>query len=292
MEILFVMALSLLPIASVILFAACYNKIINKKSRIPFDYARTARIPAFTLLQQHRDATLDMLLYSLLSTLYFQLPFSLPTIADFLGFVGISNNWLLYGTIFYAAAIYSLFKAFNAFNKIRTARLGIEAEWAVSFALSKITDSRVRVFHDVQAPNFNIDHVLTFPGGVLAIETKGRRKPNVKNSKSSHKLTVEGDTIQFPHYTDTSTVEQAKRQADWLSKQLTQSTGMSVKSSPVVVIPGWFIEYKQKPIIPIMNHNSLTKHYALSKKTILDNSSLERINHQLEALTLRGSDLF
>ena len=76
MEILFVMALSLFPFALVILFAVCYNKINDKKSRIPFDYARTARIPAFTLLQQHRDATLDMLVYSLLSTLYFQLPFS------------------------------------------------------------------------------------------------------------------------------------------------------------------------------------------------------------------------
>ena len=292
MEILFVMTISLFPFALVILFAACYNKITDKKSRIPFDYARTARIPAFTLLQQHRDSSLDMLVYTLLSTLYFQLPFSLPTIAELLGFVDVSKNWLIYGIIFFAAAIYSLSKALRAFSKIRIARLGIEVEWAVSFALSKISDNRVRVFHDVQAPNFNIDHVLTFPGGVLAIETKGRRKPNVKNSKSSHKLTVEGEKIQFPHYTDTSTVEQAKRQADWLSKQLTQSTGMSVVASPVVVIPGWFIEYKQKPVIPIMNHNSLTKHYALSKKTVLDNSSLDRINHQLEALTMRGSDLF
>ncbi len=292
MEILFVMAISLFPFALVILFAACYNKITDKKSRIPFDYARTARIPAFTLLQQHRDSSLDMLVYTLLSTLYFQLPFSLPTIAELLGFVDVSKNWLIYGIIFFAAAIYSLSKALRAFSKIRIARLGIEAEWAVSFALSKISDNRVRVFHDVQAPNFNIDHVLTFPGGVLAIETKGRRKPNVKNSKSSHKLTVEGEKIQFPHYTDTSTVEQAKRQADWLSKQLTQSTGMSVVASPVVVIPGWFIEYKQKPVIPIMNNNSLTKHYALSKKTVLDNSSLDRIKHQLEALTIRGSDLF
>ena len=292
MEIFFVMTISLFPFALVILFAACYNKITDKKSRIPFDYARTARIPAFTLLQQHRDSSLDMLVYTLLSTLYFQLPFSLPTIAELLGFVDVSKNWLIYGIIFFAAAIYSLSKALRAFSKIRIARLGIEAEWAVSFALSKISDNRVRVFHDVQAPNFNIDHVLTFPGGVLAIETKGRRKPNVKNSKSSHKLTVEGEKIQFPHYTDTSTVEQAKRQADWLSKQLTQSTGMSVVASPVVVIPGWFIEYKQKPVIPIMNNNSLTKHYALSKKTVLDNSSLDRINHQLEALTMRGSDLF
>ncbi len=160
MEILFVMALSLLPFASVILFAACYNKITSKKSRILFDYARTPRIPAFTLLRQHRDSTLDMLVYILLSTLCFQLPFSLPTITELQGFVDVSKNWLIYRTTFFAAAIYSLSKALSAFSKIRIARLGIEAQWAVSFALSKISDNRVRVFHDVQAPNFNIDHQL------------------------------------------------------------------------------------------------------------------------------------
>ena len=105
-------------------------------------------------------------------------------------------------------------------------------------------------------------------------------------------LTVEGGHIKFPHYTDTETIEQAKRQADWLSKQLTQSTGMGVIASPLVVIPGWFIENKEKPVVPVMNHKSLTKYYALSKKTRFDDSSLERINHQLEALVMRRSELF
>ena len=67
---------------------------------------------------------------------------------------------------------------------------------------------------------------------------------------------------------------------------------MGVIASPLVVIPGWFIENKEKPVVPVMNHKSLTKYYALSKKTRFDDSSLERINHQLEALVMRRSELF
>ena len=292
MEVLYTIAFAFLPFVLVLSFAAVGNKVIQKKSRIPFDYANTARVPAFTLLQQHKDYSFDMLAQSLLATLYFQLPFSLFTIADMFELETVKNNWIVYLTLFPIAGLFSLIKAVKALKKIRTTRLGIEAEWAVSHALSKITDGKVRVFHDVQGPNFNIDHVLTYPGGVLAIETKGRRKPNIEDSKVSHKLTVKGEHIKFPHYTDTKTIEQAKRQADWLSKQLTQSTGMGVTTNPLVVIPGWFIENKEKPVVPVMNHKSLTKYYALTKKTRFDDSSLERINHQLEALVMRRSELF
>jgi cbb3-type cytochrome oxidase subunit 3 len=292
MESFFVIALSFLPFIFVIVFIAISIKLREKKSRIPFDYANMARVPAFTLLQQHKDSTVDLLVYSLLATLYFQLPFSIPTIADLVGFESFKVSLPILITIFFIAAMYSIFRAIKAANIIRTSRLGIEAEWAVSHALSKIADPKVRVFHDVQATNFNIDHVLTYPGGVIAIETKGRRKPNIKNSKTTYKLTVEGNKIRFPKYIDTDSIEQAKRQADWLSKYLTKSTGMNVTTNPLVAIPGWYIEYKQKPIVPVMNHNSLPKHYRISNKPLLDDSSLERINHQLEALTLRGTDLF
>lgn len=292
MESFFIIVLSFLPFILVIAFVAISIKLRDQKSRIPFDFANVARVPAFTLLQQHKDNTLDFLVYSLLATLYFQLPFSIPTIADLVGFENFAVSLPLLITIFFLAAIYSIFRAIKALNKIRTSRLGIEAEWAVADSLSKITDPKVRVFHDVQATNFNIDHVLTYPGGVIAIETKGRRKPNIKNSKTTYKLTVEGNKIRFPKYIDIDSIEQAKRQADWLSKYLTRSTGMNVTTNPLVAIPGWFIEYKQKPIVPVMNHNSLPKHYRILNKHFLDDSSLERINHQLEALTLRGTDLF
>ena len=51
MEALYLIAFAFLPFALIISFAAIGNRIVQKKSRIPFDYANTARIPAFSLLQ-------------------------------------------------------------------------------------------------------------------------------------------------------------------------------------------------------------------------------------------------
>lgn len=290
MELLIVLLIAFLPFIIIFSAIAVIAKSLHKRSRIPFEYSDMIRIPAFTLIQNQRDETFNMLQWTFMSAIYFQLPFSIPTLARLLGFEGKIGQWWLYAGIFSIVAVYALVKAVEAFTKLRNIRLGIEAEWAVSYALSKITDPNVRVFHDIQGPNFNIDHVVTYPGGVLAIETKGRRKPNIKNSKQTHKLVVEGNKIQFPLYTDTDTVEQATRQAKWLAKELGNSTGMEVSTRPLVVIPGWYIENKQKPTVPVMNHKSLTKYYSLTKKVVLNDSALERINHQIEQLAKRQSD--
>ena len=290
MELLIVLLIAFLPFIVIFSTIAVIAKSLHKRSRIPFEYSDMIRIPAFTLIQNQRDETFNMLQWTFMSAIYFQLPFSIPTLARLLGFESKIGQWWLYAGIFSIVAVYALVKAVQAFTKLRNIRLGIEAEWAVSYALSKITDPNVRVFHDIQGPNFNIDHVVTYPGGVLAIETKGRRKPNIKNSRQTHKVVVQGNKIQFPHGPDTAIIEQAIRQATWLSKELSKSTGMEVITSPLVVIPGWFIENKQKPTVPVMNHKSLTKYYSLTKKTILNNSALERINHQIEQLAMRRSD--
>lgn len=292
MELLYVIFFAMVPILVFFFAIAFIAKVISKKSRIPFEYNDMARIPAFSLIQSQKDLNFNMVAWMMLATIYFQLPFSIPTISQFLGFDIKITHWWVYACLFFTAALYHLLKAIKEFSKLRNVRLGIEAEWAVSCALSKITDRNVRVFHDIQGPNFNIDHVVTYPGGVLAIETKGRRKPNIKGAKDSHRLIVEGDTIQFPNFTDRSIIEQAKRQAQWLSKELTQSTGMEVVTQPLVVIPGWYIEIKQKPAMPVMNHKSLTKYYSISKRPILDNSALDRINHQIEQLAMRRTDEF
>ncbi|WP_414829227.1 nuclease-related domain-containing protein [Alteromonas sp. H39] len=290
MALLFIIFLSLAPFAIFLMIITVMGKFLTRKSRIPFEYANMARIPAFSLLQQHREYTLDILAWALLATIYFQLPFSIPTIASLTGVEDSIGEWWTYSILLIFMAIYSLIRATRAFSKLRNTRLGIEAEWAVSQALATIVDKDVRIFHDIQGPNFNIDHVLTYPGGVLAIETKGRRKPNIRHSKDTHKLFVDSQKLVFPHFTDMDTIEQASRQANWLSKELTQSTGSDIKANPVVVIPGWFIEYKQKPTVPVMSHKTLAKYYKFSKSFVHDDSSLSRINYQLEQLAMRGSD--
>lgn len=292
MEIVVVIFFAFVPFALFLSILAVLNKASTQKSRLPFDYQETTRIPGFSLLVSHRNLTFDMLLYSMLSVAYFQLPFSIPAIATLIGVENKLGSPWAYSIVCLSAAIYALVKSLKAFRRMRNIRLGIEAEWAVANSLAKITDSNVRVFHDIQGPNFNVDHVLTYPGGILAIETKGRRKPNNQDKKDTHKLTVKGEALEFPHYTDKETVAQAMRQAKWLSSELASSTGMVLNVLPMIVIPGWYIQNQQKPLLPVLNDKLLVKFYKSSTKIQFDEAALSRINHQLGLLSRRMDDEF
>ena len=57
-------------------------------------------------------------------------------------------------------------------------QLGLDCERSVGQELNQLMLDGCRVFHDVQADNFNIDHVVIAENGVFAIETKGRSKPD------------------------------------------------------------------------------------------------------------------
>lgn len=265
---------------------------MRKRSRLPFKIEETFRISAFSLIQEYKDQQADIFLYGLIAIIYLQMPFSIYALSSFLGSDKATNNIVASSLVFFIAVIYIGFKSVKAFRQMLNTRLGIEAEWVVADSLAKIQEKGLRVFHDVQGPNFNIDHVITFSGGVVAIETKGRRKPNIKSKDNTHKLTVEGDKIVFPHHTDTKIIEQAKRQANWLTKELSSATGGNVQVNPMVVIPGWFIERKQRPTVPVLNHKNVINNYSVSTSQIFKESDLTRINHQLDRLSLRGNDEF
>ena len=292
MEILIALFVAMIPFAVVTACVTLMRSHAGKKSRLPFNYAEMARPPGFSLLQSNRSLITDFTMYILLATIYFLLPFSIPTILGSLNIHKLEASWWAYSSVFFMGSVYSSYRSMQAFKQAMNVRLGMEAEWAVANTLAKITDTDVRVFHDIQGPNFNIDHVLTYPGGVIAIETKGRRKPNQKDNKNTHKLLVSGDSLLYPHYNDIETIPQATRQAQWLSKNLSSSTGLVIKSRPLVVVPGWYIEYKEKPIMPVLSHNNFIKNYRTTSKILFDNAELTRINHQLELLCRRMSEDF
>ena len=293
MDFLFLFIFALVPLVVLFVIWFCIRKYRSIKSRLPFEIADYARVPGFSLAQLLKDKTVDQLLYGLMASIYFQMIFSLPQIASFFSIEYTDKEWVIFKTFFGLSVLYLLWRSFSAFHQSQNIRLGLESEWAVADSLAQISDKRVRVFHDVQGPNFNIDHVLTYHGGILAIETKGRRKPNQKDNKETHILNVRGDKLVFPHYTDTSTVEQAKRQAKWLSCELASSTGINTPVNPVVVIPGWYVETKEKPVIPVINNKMLPKYYCkISSTSSFDEAMLSRINHQLAILSKRGSDEF
>ena len=263
---------------------------LSSKSRLPIDYAQYLRIPGFSLLTELKSLQFDVIAYVGLSVTLTLIPFAQ------MGMYALFNRE--YKPLIFTAAITLLIvgwlvvKIAKNFKRLQSIRLGLEAEWAVASELGQIREPNVTVFHDVQGDNFNIDHVITSPNGIIAIETKGRRKPNSSSKEKSYRVTLKNDSLHFPHLTDTNTIPQAQRQAKWLRETLLSATGEQNNVTPVVVIPGWFIEHKTKPSVLIWPLKKLRENYRYGMKQNIAAEQLQRVNHQLSILCQRNSDKF
>ncbi|MFV8817137.1 nuclease-related domain-containing protein [Haliea sp. E17] len=171
------------------------------------------------------------------------------------------------------------------FEEIRTLRLGYECELAVGQELDLLMLRGYRVFHDLQAENFNIDHVVVGRSGIYAVETKGRSKltPTGENSTAEFRVTYQSGQLRFPGYTDKTTVPQAARQAQWLSTWLSSATGLNLKAIPLVVLPGWYIELKDRPTVPVIASGYIDGFFSRRYEPLLDDEQLTRVIHQLDA---------
>lgn len=168
--------------------------------------------------------------------------------------------------LFVAACVMATRKAIKIFHDGRKIRLGLRGEQAVAEALGEAADSGFRAFHDIPGgDNWNIDHVAVGTRGVFLIETKARSKRvSYNNSQPAHEVIYAGDFLQFPTGKDTKSLEQAKRNAAWLSDYLRKKTGEPVRVEPLVVLPGWFVRIAAKGNFPVkaMNTNYLVRFLA------------------------------
>src|SRR5689334_11974907 len=110
--------------------------------------------------------------------------------------------------------------------------------------LEQLRAAGYRVFHDVKGgENFNIDHVLVGPGGVFAVETKTRSKPEGRDAK----VVYDGECVRVDGMEpDRDPVEQARANADRVRDLLREMTGNWIRVRPVVVYPGWWVNQMPK----------------------------------------------
>jgi len=81
---------------------------------------------------------------------------------------------------------------------------------------------------------------------------------------------------------DVKAIEQAKRQAEWLSKWLQKAVGEAVRVRPVVALPGWFVKRVASGGIPVINPKNF-RSIAKTKGGInLSDQMISRIVYQLE----------
>jgi hypothetical protein len=175
-----------------------------------------------------------------------------------------------------------LFKLIKMLNLRRSYRLGYEGETAVGQELNQLMRDGYYVYHDFPAKKFNIDHIVVSPSGVFAVETKARSKPTSKDRKADAKVKYDGKSLRFPNGTDVESLEQAKRQAEWLSKWLRSATGEAVKVRPVVALPGWFVERVASGGIRVINPKNFRSIAKPKDGNFLSEQMISRIVHQLE----------
>lgn len=169
-------------------------------------------------------------------------------------------------------------------TKLRKLRLGLDGEIAVGQELQNLMLQGARVFHDFPAEGFNIDHIVIGPGGVAAVETKARSKPNapVGQRQDTVRIVYDGKSLKFPDHTETEPVEQAVRQAQWLSRWLSSAVGWHVEVTPALAIPGWFIEHRAFEPVRVFNGKNPNFLIKPRRGQALDASQIQAIAHQVE----------
>lgn len=175
-----------------------------------------------------------------------------------------------------------LFRINKNKQKIGKINLGLDAELAVGQELNQLMRQGYWVYHDFPADNFNIDHVLVGPGGVFAVETKGRAKPIRKDGSAEREVCYDGESLLFPHMREQKPLKQAEAQAKWLEKWLTGAVGESVAVTPILALPGWYIKQTQRKGIPVINGKNSGAFFSKFESNLTE--KLQRqIVHQIDS---------
>jgi hypothetical protein len=112
------------------------------------------------------------------------------------------------------------------------------------------------VFHDVPAIGFNIAHVVVGKTGVFAIETRGVAGTNSRDDEPTWDVVYSGGALEFPGWQETSAIHHAISHAAWLQGWLA-ATGDDVTVTPVLVLPGWYIDQHDDAPVMVSNGKNL-----------------------------------
>ncbi|MDB6167325.1 MAG: hypothetical protein JWM88_189 [Verrucomicrobia bacterium] len=125
------------------------------------------------------------------------------------------------------------------FTLRRDCHLGLLGEKIVAEAIAPLAAEGCRIFHDVPAGPFNLDHVVIGPTGVFAIETKTRRAGRALAGRRPDEIVFDGARLAYPWGEDTFGLDQAMHRAAWLATWLRDKAGEPVIPVPILTFPGW-----------------------------------------------------
>lgn len=187
---------------------------------------------------------------------------------------------LLAGVVFSAGLLYRRMLRWKADY------LGYLGERMVGEHLEPLLAQSYRVFHDIPAEGdkgeFNLDHVVVGPTGVALIETKTRRKGRARPGFKDHVVTYDGSQLIWPWGEDRFGLEQAVREAEWLSSWILQHTGIKIVVKPILTLPGWWVEQKVRGAVVVVNSKNLPSAVRGNGAVALSPEQVDLIARQLD----------
>lgn len=155
-------------------------------------------------------------------------------------------------------------------------------EVTVAKELNQLMDAGYYVYHDFPADQFNIDHIVIGPKGVMAVETRTRSKAAPRKKQANGVVTYDGRMLHFPKYSDHQIIDQAKRQSVWLSNWLTSAVGEEICARAIVALPGWFVKRTSAEGIPVVNPSQFDTLFKHIKPWPLSDGLVQRIVQQID----------
>jgi hypothetical protein len=255
----------------------------DQRRRSPFtgDFLRN---PGHTLLTQLEDARLDFMGYVAASMSMPLVLFSVPVTQAWWSHQPITTGaWVWHGVIGVVLTAALGVKLVQTMRRVQQLRLGYEGELAVGQELNQLLCRGFRVYHDFPADGFNVDHVVIGPTGVFAVETKARRKPVTRDRSADARVDYTGQYLQFPSWSDQKILAQADRQAQWLSRWLSNAVGESVPVRAAVALPGWYITQTGRGDALVFNGKRPDMVFPKIHGKGLSGQMIQRVAHQVEA---------
>ena len=252
-----------------------------KRHRFPFSDL-LLRPAGYSVGKKLDGYVMDLILY-LVASIFFGVFGSFFIFGSNIVSVGI-------GVGFITSELFIVYKSHKLLrDKIFPYNLGYAGELAVGQSLNQLMLDGYHVYHDLEAEEkFNIDHIIVGKNGVFAVETKAKTKPKLSDKSKQFKVMYDGKALFFednPNYASTDFLEQTVKQANWLRKELSSSTGESTLVTPVLAIPGWYVEYKVNQTnaeVKVFNHNLLDSIKTLNTGLHLSEQRISQIIHQLK----------
>jgi hypothetical protein len=189
--------------------------------------------------------------------------------------------WIAVGMV----AVYGARKVWKAIHRAIPLRLAIDGERYTGQELSLLMRHGAWVYHDIPFAYGNIDHIVISTGGLFTVETKARRKPaGERESSRQSKVVFDGKNLTFPDWETDEPLQQARLQAKHLRAVVKKNLGLDVPVTPVVALPGWFVERTGKSDVWVLNPKRGGALATQVGKDILATADAERVANYIETV--------